>query len=340
MEILFYNLLMVIFFVILTPFCTKIISRTGIKHAIAISIPFYIMYILGFEILDSNPWLFFVLPALIAAKNIFYNISYHLNFLEHEDADKREKEVSVLVSLPLIASLLSPLFGGFIIYYFGYSYLYIIGAIILSASIIPLLLTKDVKEVPRFQIKEAYRDIYRKENRSSTLSFMGYATAMTIGMVLWPLFLTTVNISTASIGSIVSISAILTIIVFEFLKKKNAGKQEEAQKEIRRRTIAHTIGWIGRIFADTVFLAFLVDAYKQIAFKMLQVPWTTYIYGIAKKKDYFRFIVSTELTFNFSRIIFIPMLMIFFYLGYYPFALSFMLAAVLSLSYSYILKTK
>ncbi len=335
-QILFYFFLISFFVVLFMPYLAQLISKIGVKHSISISIPFYIIYFLGLSILDSSPWLFYILPAVIAVRLALYNTSYHLNYLEHEDAKHREKQVSILLAIPVLASLLAPFFGGLVISAFGYSYLYAVGSILLSVSTIPLLLTKDQKEKMKFKKIDIFKDIINKKRRNISLSFIGYASAATIGMVVWPIFLTTLDISTKYIGMIISFSAILTLIIFYFIEEKK--EKELKEKEIKKRTFLHTLGWIGRMFADSMFLAFLVDFYKKIAFRLLSVPWTTYTYDIAKKQDYFRFIVSREVTFNISRMLFLPILILLFNINLMPFTLSFMLAAVLSLLYAKIVK--
>lgn len=335
--ILFYYFLISLYFIALAPFLIKWIPKIGVKHSMGISVPFYIIYFLGLSILESASWLFYILPAVLATRLIFYNIGYHLNYIEHSDAGGEEKEVSILASIPLVASLLSPLAGGFIAFVFGYSYLYAIGSIILSISMIPLFLTKDQKEKITFKTSDLFKGIVKKENRFLTGSFAGYASTTTIGLVVWPLFLTTLDISIKTIGSIVSITAVLTLILFYFIGEKNDTKNEK--EAIARRSKFYTIGWIARIFADSAFSAFMIDAYKTVTFKLLFVPWASFTYNVAKRKsDYFKFLVSRELTFNISRIIILSILIYIFIVGFYPFVISFLLASLLSLAYSLIIK--
>lgn len=335
--ILFYYFLISFYFVVLAPFLVKGIPKIGVKHSIGISIPFYIIYFLGLSILGSAPWLFFFLPAALAIRTIFYNIGYHLNYIEHSEIGCKGKEVSLLTSMPVIASLLSPLAGGFIVFIFGYPYLYTVGSIILSFSIIPLFLTKDQKEKITFKTSDLFKNIVKKENKFLTASFVGYASTTTIGVIVWPLFLTTLNISTETIGSIVSVTAVLTLILFYFIGEKDDIKSEK--EAIIRRNKLYTIGWIIRIFADSVFSAFLIDAYKTVTFRLLFVPWLSLTYDVAKRKsDYFKFLVSREITFNLSRVLVIPILIWIFTLGFYPFVLAFLLASLLSLAYSLIIK--
>ena len=196
---------------------------------------------------------------------------------------------------------------------------------------------KDQKERITFKTTDIFKSIIKKENRFLTGSFFGYASTTTIGLIIWPLFLTSLNISTETIGIIVSVTAVFTLILFYFIGEKNDIESEK--KAIIKRNRLYTIGWIIRIFADSTFSAFMIDAYKTVTFKLLFVPWTSFAYNVAKKKsDYFKFLISRELTFNISRIIILPILIYIFVVGFYPFTAAFLLASLLSLAYSLIIK--
>ncbi len=335
-NILFFYLILAISNIILLFFLAKIISKIGVKHSISISIPFLIIYFLGLTFVKETPFLFYILPIILAIRTMFYNIGYHLNYLEHSDAKKRGREISILISIPLIASLLSPFLGGLTINYLNYQYLYIIGAIILAISSIPLFLTKDQKEKMNFKISDVYKFIFEKRNKNITRGFFGAATSGIIGLIIWPLFLTSLNLKTETIGMITSLTAILTLVIFFILTKKE--NKEQREKIIKKRTLIHTIGWLARIFASSALSAFVIDAYKKLSFKLLQVEWSAYIYELAKKQNYFKFIIAREIIFNLSRILILPILMIIFTFSSSPFILAFIMASFLSLLYPLITK--
>jgi predicted MFS family arabinose efflux permease len=335
-DILLYYLILSISNIVLSYFLVKVISKIGVKHSISMSIPFLIIYFLGLTLITKFSFLFYILPIILAIRTIFYNIGYHLNYLEHSNAKKRGKEVSILVSLPLLASLLSPFLGGVAISLLGYEYLYAIGAIILASSIIPLFLTNDQKEKMNFTIPDVYKFIFEKKQRNIMKSFFGYATTATIGVVIWPIFLTNLSLSTEVIGTITSLTAILTLIIFFIITKKETAEKRE--KIIKKRTLLHTLGWLARIFATSAISVFVIDAYKKLLYKLLQVEWSAYTYELAKKQNYFKFIVAREIAFNLSRIVFIPILMLIFSFFDYSFTLAFVVASLLSLLYPLIIK--
>ncbi len=66
----------------------------------------------------------------------------------------------------------------------------------------------------------------------------------------------------------------------------------------------YSLGWVGRIFADSYKKLLLINSYKNLSTKLLHIPWSAYSYELALKKELFSFIISGEINFNLARIIF------------------------------------
>ena len=73
--------------------------------------------------------------------------------------------------------------------------------------------------------------------------------------------------------------------------------------------------------------------------KILHIPWLAKCYDLAKQKDYPAFLVFQHFVYNSTRVLIIPFLVVIFYFDYYPFILSFILAAIGSLGYAQINRT-
>ena len=70
--------------------------------------------------------------------------------------------------------------------------------------------------------------------------------------------------------------------------------------------------------------------------KILHLPWAAHSYDIAKRTNYFEFIVSREIIYNFVRVLIFPILMLIFWLNINPFIISFVLASLFSIGYIFI----
>jgi len=332
-AILFFFFLNSLSFVLFSYWGARIVARVGVKHAMLITIPIFILFFLGLQFIQAFPILFFILPILRAVKMSLYNYSFHLNFIQHSDCKSRGKEVTIIQGLEVAAAILSPFIGGLIISYTSFSVLFLIGSVILFLAMIPLFLTKDSYEKITFEKKSLILGIFKKDNLNFIYSFSGYAVESWIGMILWPIFLVVMLFSVESIGALTSLTAIMTFATFYFVSR--ATDKKDKRELLRLGTILYFFGWIGRIFVTGFASMFFIDTYKNLTQHILTIPWTAYSYDLAVKKNYFKFIVQREIIFNLSRTLVLFALMLLFFLTNitYAFIISFAIAAFFSLFY-------
>ena len=332
-KIIFFYFLVSLFFVMLSVFGANVVSKIGVKHSILLSTPFHILYFIGLRFVPNLDILFYILPVLLSSKMILYNFGFHLNYIEHSDRNKRGKEVSFLGMLTTGATVLSPLIAGFIIGFFNFGVLFVLGSALLLAGALPLFFTKDSYEKVKIHTKTMYGYLLNKKNIPNMLSFAGYAIESIIGRVIWPIFLIILLLTTEKVGTIVTLSLALSILLFYYLGRYT--DKHSKTRLIRIGTMLYFFGWIGRIFANTSFKVLLVDSYKNLSEKVLHIPWSAKSYDLAAKENYFMFIVAREIVFNLSRIIMWPCVALLFYIGFYPFIISFVVASSFTLLYAF-----
>lgn len=329
-QIIFYYFLIALYFVIFSHIGAKIVSRVGEKHSILLSAPLTITYYIGLTYLQSHHILFFILPFVLALNNILFNFGYHLNFLNHSNKKTRGITIALLGVVVLIASSLSPLLGG-VIAQISFPLLYFISSMIIICGTIPLFLTKDTFVQITFTSKDIFKNIFKKSNRGNLISFSSYAIESYIGFMLWPLFLILTIGSIAKTGLIMSLSVVSSLLLYQIIGKMT--DRFDKMKLLKIGTFLYFLAWVGRIFADTVYKIFFIDSYKNISEKILQVPLSAHSYDLAERGDYFAFIVAQETTYNLTRILVFPVLIVIFLLGFHPFTLSFIIASFSSLGY-------
>jgi len=331
-QILLFYLIWAAFFIVVSPVVVKLISIQGEKHTIFYSSFFLILYYLGLNYIETWPWLFYVLPLFVASRTCFFWIGWHVNFLEHADSKKQGREIALVQAIAVFSNFITPFVGGALIFWLGWQYAFIIASIVLFISVWPLLRTKDTPEKIDFSAKKIVKWIIAKKHLRMNLSFFGYAAEASIGRALWPVFIIIIIGSINKVGAIISLSMIASMIVLYFVGKLT--DKMSRRKIIKGATFFYVIGWIGRIFADSTGFVFGIDTYKNIANKIIDVPWSSRIYDLAKKEKSFEFIVAKEIVFRLSRLIVFPILILLFWqFGFIAFFISFALAAVLSLLY-------
>ncbi len=329
--IIFFYFLVSLFFVIFALFGANVVSKIGVKHSILISVPFLIVYYIALRYILFSNLIFFVLPALLALRMIFYNFGFHLNYIEHSNNKKRGKELSTIGILMTLSAAIAPILAGIIILRFGFNVLFLFGAILLFIGTIPLFFTNDSYEKINISTKNTIQYICNKKNLPCALSFFGYAIESVIDKIIWPIFLIILLLTVEKVGIIISISIMSSIIVFNFAGKLT--DKYNKKKLLKIGTFLYFFGWIGRLFANSQFRVLVIDSYKNISAKILRVPWTAKSYDIATKEEYFNFIVVREVIFNLSRIIVLPIIIMLFYIDFFPFITTFLIAAISTLLY-------
>jgi MFS family permease len=324
------------FYVILAYFGANLISKVGVNHGLMMSIPFSIAYYLGLRHIDTFGWLYFLLPLVSAIGAIFKNFSYHLNYLVRSNKEIRGEELSLFNIIVTIVAALGPVIGAFLVDYFSFSLLFLLGSLVLLASYLPLYFYKEQKLELNFSFKEMWGKFRDKRDWSNFVSFSGYAVEKTINTIVWPIFLLIVLGGISQTGLIITITTLASILVYTAIGE--ATDKYDKNKLIKYGTIFYALGWIGRIFARSFGWIFAVDTYKNLAYKVLQIPWSTKTYDLAESdhEDTFLFIVTREITYKASRVIFLPILLFLFYIDFYPFIASFIFAAIFSSFYVFL----
>ncbi|MCH7758853.1 MFS transporter [Patescibacteria group bacterium] len=332
--IIFFYFLVSLSFVIFSYPGAKLVSKIGVKHAILWSTPFLIGYYFGLRIIDSQSWLFFLLPVLLSGRMILYNYGYHLNYITHSNRKTRGRELSFFGITAAGAHIMAPLIGGVMVFYFGFSALYILSSLLLILGTLPLFLTREGYEKLKFSRQDLWKEIFSRKQRGELISFSGYAVESIIGRTIWPVFLIIILVDVYKTGLVVTLSIVISISFLYFI-----GRMTDTYNKIKLLklgTFLYFFAWIGRIFADTTLKIFVIDSYKGIAEKVLHIPWAAKSYDLAMERGYFRFLVSREIIFNLSRIVVMPFLILLFYLDFYPFILSFATAALFSIGYLFL----
>ncbi len=332
-QILFFYFLRSIYFVIFSYLGAEIVSKIGEKHSMILSTPFLILYYLGLIFITSHNLIFFFLPLLLAFRMILYNYGYHLNFINHSEKTKRGREIAILGIVVLLAKVVAPYLGG-ILASINFTMVFIISSIFIIFGTIPLLLSKDKFEEIDFTAKGMFKRIFSKKNEGNFISFSGYAIESVIGMVIWPIFLIIIIGTIDKTGLLISASMLLSLLIFYFLGKVT--DKVNKIKLLKFGTMLYFFAWVGRVFADTTYKVFFIDSYKNISEKILSIPWKAHTYDLAQRSKHFEFIVSREVIFNFTRTLIFPVLMLIFWIDFYPFLISFLIASVSSLGYVFI----
>lgn len=331
-SIILFYWLWAFYFVVFSCLGARIISKIGLKRAMLFSAVFKIVYLLGLRYIAGSTFLFWFLPFVHSCTGLFDVFAYHLIFLRNSEVFNRGKQLSFIRAMVMLAGIITPAIGGYLIFYYNFNLLYAVGAMITLISTIPLFLTKEVYEKMHFTYKALFREIVARRNVHITVSYSGYAIEFLVGWVIWPVFMFVILGTTKETGLAVTISTIAAFLVLFIVGKLTDGWDK--LKLLKIGTLLYCLGWLGRIFATSYSRIIYTSSFKKLAEKVLHIPWSTFSYDIAsKRKDGFLFFVYKEVVFKLSRVIVLPFIMLLFYFKPDAFKISFIIAAAFSLGY-------
>lgn len=212
-------------FCIAVPFVTLIIKHIGIKHSIALRSWGSMIFWLGLPLaLQGNFWqdLLLVTPffALRAVCHGTAEVAYDV-FLAHNTKSSNGGRIVALLRILIIASsVISPILGALIVYYFGLQAVGIVAAVIFAVSGVVLLCTPDEKVDVPYKPTEFLQAFYHTLPRDLLLAEIGYAIPTALLWVLWPIFLSFIVGDILSMSSIVAASALLSAVCAWYIGKK------------------------------------------------------------------------------------------------------------------------
>ncbi|MCK5476652.1 MAG: hypothetical protein KAI55_01920 [Candidatus Aenigmarchaeota archaeon] len=288
---------------------------------------------MGLIYINSNNLIFLLLPLLLSLRMVLFNYGYHLNFINHSQKTKRGQELATFGIIILLATVFAPYLGS-IIANVNFTIVFIISSILITIGTTPLFFSKDKFEKIDFTSIGVFRKIFSKENKGNFISFSGYAIESIIGRTIWPIFLIIIVGTINKVGLLISASMLFSLLSFHFIGKLT--DKVSKIKLLKIGTLLYFFAWVGRIFANTAYKILFIDSYKNLSENILHLPWSAHSYDLAKRNNYFEFIVSREIIFNFTRILVFPILIFIFWIDFHPFIISFSIASFFSLGYIFI----
>ncbi len=288
-----------IYFLIL-PFGGKVARARGYKKSIIYSAPFLIFYYLSLFAIPIQPGLIIGAMIALACQKALFWPGYHSDFARFSVDGERAREISNLTIITLLASALGPLLGGLILDLAGFKWLFILVVVLILASILPLLRTREIFTPIPFAYFRAYERLLRRENRRKFIAYLGFGEEL-IFLVFWPIFIYTVVKNYLSIGSIIAAAILATILVILFIGRLTDKRNKYSV--LRFGTIFSSVGWFLRLMIQGGLGIFLVDSFYRIARNILGVPLTAITYERAQKASVMKSVVFFEMALSVGKLL-------------------------------------
>ncbi|MEI6287964.1 MAG: MFS transporter [bacterium] len=283
MQVIIFYLAIYVLYFFTIPLGAKFAKHFGYEYSMSLSSVFVVLIYLGFILMKTWFW-----PAIILSivsytlAKLFYWPAYHANFARFSDCSERGREISNLGVLQSIGGIIAPVIGGFILKFYSFPVLFVLAAVLILLSNIPMLRTKEKFEPTKFSYFGAYKFLFSKAKRRKFFSLWGYGEEF-IAIVIWPIFIYVVVKDFLDLGALTAVSLFATTLIFLFIGRLT--DSQDGRSILRLGTWFYFFSWLVRLFTRTVPGIFTVDVYSRLGKQALSVPITAMTYSKAMEKD-------------------------------------------------------
>lgn len=329
--ILFYFLIS-LYFLAVSLLAIPFMRKMSDKSMMLASIPSLAAYLWGLRFVTENAAFFYILPFMLAAHLVFFNVGYHLSFTGASDGNHIGRQIGSRDIVATLTSFSAPFIGGTLIILWGFNSTFAAGVAIAFLAILPLFFYAQRRVTAPLTYTALYDFFKNRDLLPFTFSGAGYAAEKTTSDVAWPLFIFLAAGSIQNVGGIISLGLLADIIIYYI-----AGFMSDQGR--RKNIITWMSGFLSILWLVRPFLKNQIPiAANHIAGNAvkagLYTAWGSQYYTIARSfSDPAVFIVSREILYHLARVFFLPILLIFsrmFSLSNF-FLVSFLVTAAISL---------
>lgn len=328
--LLFYLAIYSLYFIFI-PLGAKFSRRFGYERGILASTPFLVLYYLSLFAIPSNAIYFYGAILFLALSKTFYWPGYHADFARFCSAGERGREVSEMQAISTIVYIVGPAIGGAIIAVGGFKTLFIIVSILILASNLPLLSTKEVFTPIPFSYWKAYARLFRKENLRRLCGYLGFGEELVV-LTIWPIFIYVVIKNYFSIGVIIATTTLVTSIVIIYIGHLTDFKDKF--KLLKLGSILTSTSAFLRITVSSGLGVFFVDTFSRVAKNFTSVPLTAITYERAQKTSVMKTVVFYEMALILGKILACLVVYLLLFLLPSSFTAAFVVAGLMSLFYA------
>lgn len=265
-QTIYFFIFYAVIFAVSAPVAAKFGARFGAKHAILLSVPFYLLFILGLYLLPQISIPLALISALLGLSQSFYWMGLHLIFSRASDHDHRGEELGKRDSISVLATMLGPVIGGLLIKYTGFSLVFSLTALILFGSVLFLFLSKEDK----YQYHFTFRSLMDKRQWRDDLFFTARGMQIIAAGVVWPLFIFVIlndYFSLGLTGFILSgISAVLIFVVGRL-------SDHTSRRKIIRWVVGfESLSWVLKAFVVSVSQVFGITIFSAFTGGFMESP--------------------------------------------------------------------
>jgi hypothetical protein len=251
-ELLVFEFIVLVFSYLSHVWVDEILPSIGLKHGLILSyvliVTFYAMLFNFESLMFLHKYVYLLLIGILNALSFsFYWMSHHHYFIDTTESKTRGKKLGLLVSIPVLLSVVSPLIGGYIISTAGYSVAFFVTILLLVAGSLFLFPKDEIHD----KFSRDWGRIFRGFSLHRNMMYLLEGVVFISGGFFWPVFLYFIGIEPLHIGGLYFASNVAYAISSYIGGKLSDTSMKRFITSLG--AIGHGFSLIGRAWARTGF---------------------------------------------------------------------------------------
>lgn len=279
-------------------------ARYGIKLTMSASFVFTFLAYGALFFFDQLA-LLYGLPVVLlftavvsSVGDVGYWTGFHLDFAFKSELHRTASQLGILEALSISLRTAAPVLGAFFVSTFSFNVSFLMVMLILAVSVVPLLLSDNIKVKRQLRISKALSFEHIKLSLIFILEgFNNVAQAF-----MWPLLLFIINFSLLSIGSLVSVATFLTSAVS--LWSGRFADTYSMNKVFKFGAIANGLTLFFRPFFETLSGVFIIQSLGGVSSPLFSLPLMATTYQKARNEAV-EVLITRDVYLNAGRVLFL-----------------------------------
>ncbi|MEI6378605.1 MAG: hypothetical protein WCO55_03015 [Candidatus Falkowbacteria bacterium] len=291
----FYSLFMIGAFAL----SALVMNRYGLRIMMLMRVPFLLAYMGALIALPKIPYFpLWIIGLLMALQGGFYFFGTNMLFLSNVQSKNLENEIGRLNFWPQLVGLFLPLLGAWLIVNKDYQFVLLITFAIYCLAILPLWFIADFKTTINFSFKQ-FRQVWLRNQRYTVIEIIKNMSEEVEGIV-WPLFVILFFHNILILGWL-SFLVGLGGALFTWLVGKYAKKIHRA-RILKIGLLITALLWLVVYFFPGKEVYLLTSISLGFVGALVGIPFSAYVYRLAKRRKTDEFIIFRELPVFLGRI--------------------------------------
>lgn len=308
----------------------KFASSYGYKHAIALSVPFQVMYWVLLLLSKENVNLAFVAAVVYGLQKSLYWPGFHALMARYADREQLGREFSVIYAIIGVTQILGPFLGGFLAEHFGLTATFVIASLVYCFSVMPLFTERELFAPKIYYFRQTW-ELY-KNFPKKFLGYLGFGEELLV-LTIWPIFIYTVVKNYEKIGIVATVASAIAALLALVIGKIT--DQYTKRILIKLGAFFSALVWFARITASNIWNVFTLDTLSRASKEMDFIPISTVTYLRAAATHVVPYAVFFEQSLSVGKLLACGLGIVLFSLTG-SFVVLFILGGLFSLLYMYI----